>query len=624
MAHLVGSQLKVPLDPANGGGVRSPVYMNFTMDECLTAMSCCNGAAFNLFGSNNLVSALDWTLEVDVLHKNARFSSTPIYDWEIYHPSPPNVEFHRQRLLGLMVASDVLLKLGNTGAAAYCRNLCNDIAKSLPSPGDELSLRRELLTLVSIRDVMQYRHPHQENPPTLINFPDADPTIYRSMEIIEPELQVRGSWQRLKWADSSKVTSRMAHACFIHESRLYVCGGQRSGTFDVYKDVWRLDLVRMNGWRELPSYKQPFLNCQMAVHDGRAYLFRGSSVVDYLDIERERWGSIQTRFVNAKGERLTWPYTRGVTDYVVHIVDGKLYVFGGKYQRPVGCNYFAVLDIATKTWRHLSGIHDSAPLKPNYDEPGVRKNLASWVDESAKKIYIMYGMADRQGAAMFESDLGSSEGFVYDDYWSWDIAKGKWQRERVIGNFPCPRAEMSCCYNPSTKQTIMFGGYSPALPYIVESSGMSFGFNYFSDTFVLDRSASGAPRWKQVITGNFPTYRAQGQLITDPASGRMYLFGGYTNTDWVPTGNHDLTRSYGDVWQLRLDVSGGLFDEVDWEDERRGAQLGPWMACYSCGSVGVWKKCGGTCDRRVFFCTPKCQKNGWAEHRDKHGCRSRK
>lgn len=140
----------------------------------------------------------------------------------------------------------------------------------------------------------------------------------------------------------------------------------------------------------------------------------------------------------------------------------------------------------------------------------------------------------------------------------------------------------------------MFGGYSPALPFFVESSTTSFGFNYFSDTFVLDHSApGGAPRWKQVITGNFPTYRAQSQLMTDPATGRMYLFGGYTNTDWVPAGKHDLTRSFGDVWQLRVDVPGGLFEDVDWEDERRAAQLGPWMACYVCGSVGVWKKCGG-------------------------------
>ncbi|KAI0659951.1 hypothetical protein C8Q70DRAFT_105866 [Cubamyces menziesii] len=605
---LVGSQLKVPLDPANQGGVRCLVYMNFTMDECLTAMTCCNGVALCMHETNKYVEGLDWTLEVDVIHKNARFVAKPVFEWDPYLPSPPCLEFHRQRLLGLVTASDIFLKLGNTGAAAYCRNVGSDLLKALPSRIDELSLRREVLPISSVVAVSTLRHP--------------DPSLYRSMEIKDSNLQVRGSWQRLKWADSSRLTSRMAHAAFIYKSRLYVCGGQKSGTIQVYHDMWCLDLVKMNGWRELPKYKERFLNSQMAVHNGKAYLFRGFETVDYFDLEKERWGSFETRFVDARGRRQKWPYTKSLTDYTVHIVNGKLYVFGGKYKRPIGCNFFAVLDIAARTWKHLSGTQDNAPLIPQYDEPGARKNHASWVDGKGEKIYLIYGMADRQGAQMFQAEFASSEGFVYDDCWSWDIKAERWQRERVSGNYPCPRAEMSACYNPVTNQAVMFGGYNPALPFYVEGSQVCFGFNYFSDTFVLDYREP-APRWKQVITGSFPTYRAQGQLLTDPATGRMYLFGGYTNTDWVPTGNqkHDLTRSYGDVWELRVDTPGGLFEEVDWEDERRTAQLGPWQACYSCGSVGVWKKCGGTCDGRVFFCTPNCQKESWPEHKRKHACR---
>ncbi|CDO71013.1 hypothetical protein BN946_scf184844.g17 [Trametes cinnabarina] len=608
LSHLVGPKLKVPLDPANGGGVKCPVYLNFTMDECITAMNCCNGVAQCLFETKKYADALDWAVEVDVLHKNARFAAKPQFDWEPYHPSPSSLEFHRQRLLGLCTASDVFLALGNTGSAAYCRNTGNDLLKSLPSRMDEASLRREVLPQSSHMAVAQFRHP--------------DPTIYRSLEMRDPALQVRGSWQRLKWADSSRLTSRMAHAAFIYKSRLYVCGGQRSGTIQVYHDMWCLDLIRMNGWRELPKYKERFLNCQMVVSGGKAYLFRGFPTVDFFDLETERWGRIQTQFVNARGKREEWPYDESLTDYSMHAVNGKIYVFGGKHKRYIGCNLFAVLDVATKTWRRLSGTPDNVPLKPQYDEPGPRKNLASWVDEKGEKIYIMYGMADRQAAQMFSQEFASSEGFVYNDCWSWDIKEGRWQRERVSGNYPCPRAEMSVCYNPVTKQTVMFGGYNPALPFYVESSQVCFGFNYFSDTFVLDHTAP-MHRWKQVITPSFPTYRAQGQLLTDPATGRMYLFGGYTNTDWVPTGNlkHDLTRSYGDVWELRVDTPGGLFEEVDWEDERRCAQLGPWQVCYKCGSVGVWKKCSGTCEGHVYYCTPNCQKEGWSEHKQKHNCR---
>ncbi|KAJ3000910.1 hypothetical protein NUW54_g6713 [Trametes sanguinea] len=63
-----------------------------------------------------------------------------------------------------------------------------------------------------------------------------------------------------------------------------------------------------------------------------------------------------------------------------------------------------------------------------------------------RKLYIMYGMADRQAAQMFNQEFASSEGFAYDDCWSWDIKEERWQRERVSGNYPCPRAEMSVCY----------------------------------------------------------------------------------------------------------------------------------------------------------------------------------
>ena len=133
----------------------------------------------------------------------------------------------------------------------------------------------------------------------------------------------------------------------------------------------------------------------------------------------------------------------------------------------------------------------------------------------------------------------------------------------------------------------MFGGYNPALPYY-ESSGTCYGFHYFSDTFILDHS-SPSPLWRHVITRSFPTYRAQGQLVADSATGKMFLFGGYTNTSWVPAGKH----SYGDIWQLVVDVSGGLFEGVDWEDEKWCASMGPWQICYTCKTVGSHKKCGG-------------------------------
>lgn len=53
------------------------------------------------------------------------------------------------------------------------------------------------------------------------------------------------------------------------------------------------------------------------------------------------------------------------------------------------------------------------------------------------------------------------------------------------------------------------------------------------------------------------------------------------------------SRSYGDLWQLKLECPGGWFEGVDLEEEARTAKAGPWQRCFGCGSAGPWKKCGG-------------------------------
>lgn len=138
----------------------------------------------------------------------------------------------------------------------------------------------------------------------------------------------------------------------------------------------------------------------------------------------------------------------------------------------------------------------------------------------------------------------------------------------------------------------MFGGYSATSPtYYVEKS-KTFAFSYYADTFIFDSSAP-SPKWKQVLTRGFPTYRAQAQLLSDPSNGKTYLFGGYTNTDLVPSRKNYISRSFADLWQLRIDEPGGFFEEVDLEEEARTAKAGPWKRCFTCGCAGHWKKCGG-------------------------------
>lgn len=72
------------------------------------------------------------------------------------------------------------------------------------------------------------------------------------------------------------------------------------------------------------------------------------------------------------------------------------------------------------------------------------------------------------------------------------------------------------------------------------------------------------------------------------------------NTEFVPSRVKNTSRSFADLWELRLDLPGGGFEGVDLEEEARTAKAGPWQRCFSCGSAGPWKKCGGKID---FFLT---------------------
>lgn len=140
------------------------------------------------------------------------------------------------------------------------------------------------------------------------------------------------------------------------------------------------------------------------------------------------------------------------------------------------------------------------------------------------------------------------------------------------------------------EKAIIFGGYNPALPTKTEHG--NFRFSYYGDTFIFSPPTS---KWQQVLTQGFPTYRAQSQLISDPATGKTYLFGGYTNTDAVPSRKDYNSRTFADLWELRVNVPNGGFEEgeVNIEEEARTARVGPWQRCFACGAVGKWRKCGG-------------------------------
>lgn len=144
-------------------------------------------------------------------------------------------------------------------------------------------------------------------------------------------------------------------------------------------------------------------------------------------------------------------------------------------------------------------------------------------------------------------------------------------------------------------KVITFGGYSPRVPTYVPELNLNqvFNFSYYADTFMLDSDDPSVSSWKQVVTRGFPIYRAQGQLFVDETTGKTYMFSGYTNSEYVPGKKHLDSRSFPDLWQLKLHMPGGCFEDVDVDDEAKTARAGPYQRCFACGSAGLWKKCGG-------------------------------
>ncbi|KAJ3491939.1 hypothetical protein NLI96_g355 [Meripilus lineatus] len=516
-------------------------------------------------------------------------------------------DFIWQQVVAMTSASQIFLKLGNTGAAVHRQKNALTTALLLPEDkGSPKFLRRKRALEDEARDLWTLRHP--------------DPKFLQ-LGLQDSELQVLGSWKKIELSKANNLTARYSVGTFVWRSRFYVCGGEKSLLGPFYRDFHYLDLEKLDRWRSLPSYPVPesitgiCIGWRMWVHDDKAYLFNGSTLVDYFDLITEEWHQIRTTWVPSN-RMSSFPFTKEMlVDFAVAYARGKAYFFGGTHRScALGCPLFTCLDLTTQKWQLLSGEH--CPIVPQFDSPGPRRLPAMWVNGAGDRIYLMFGEADRPGATVAKQPHGQTSGHGYEDFWSWGIQEGSWRRERQPGNAPCPRSESSYSYvrtlpiphifrcpraeygldqNPVLDKTFIFGGYHPSIPTFWPEQHAMFNFSYYADTFMYDDgSTSGStPVWKHVVTSGFPTYRAQSEMFTDPDTGKIYLFGGYTNSQFVPQRKSAIMRTFNDLWQLRLDIPGGFFEGVDLEEEARTARAGPWQKCYNCGNTGPWKKCGG-------------------------------
>ncbi|CAL1705913.1 unnamed protein product [Somion occarium] len=618
---IVGDGFEIPLYCGEGGGFRSKKYMEMKQAKRLALMECCVQIARCLRELEDYEQSLIWVEEVEVIVRNLCFSNTEaMFDWHAdlprieWNPNDGIEQFYVQRVRALCLASDNYLSLWNTGTAAQRRHLAYKITQHLPPNVNSITFRG-IVSSAAMFLFYQFRHP--------------DPQMTKDLMANEESLQVMGSWSKIEVQRDRNIPPRFGFASFIWKGRYYIVGGEKSHSGPYYKDMHYIELSNVStGWHDLPSYPGDMIRVsgwKIGVYQDKAYFFNGRPQLDYFDLVTERWGSVRTRPADRQ-----WPYPeKDFMDYAGVLVKSKFYVFGGTHGNvTTGCNLFMVLDLSDPRleWKKLTG-HASQPLVPDWNCPGPRRHPTIWADErvpGSERIYLMFGEADRAGAKFRREPQGSSESYSYGDFWSWDVNQGGWRRERMVGNPPCARSEMA--YTFKLGMAFVFGGYSPSLPADYVEEGKKFSFTYFADTFIYippsasSPSATSAPKWKHVLTRGFPTYRAQAQLFTDPDTGKIYLFGGYTNSQFVPDKKHEISRSFSDVWQLKINIPGGYFDDVDLEEETKTAMAGPWQRCFNCGNAGRWKKCGGSCGGRAFFCDSQCMKEGWKEHKERHHC----
>lgn len=328
------------------------------------------------------------------------------------------------------------MTLGNTGAAVHRKWIANDVMQPLPK--EYQALLKKITSMDDVTELTKLRHP--------------DPKLTPKLELQDSELQIRGSWKKVELSKTNSIHARYSFASFVWKSRFYVCGGQKAVLGPFYLDFQYLDLKKLDRWQTLPPYPFAisknlgvFIGFKMCVHEDKAYLFNGSTRVDYFDLIEQDWGYFDTQWVSSNGVT-SFPFPqRDLVDYALAVANGKIYVFGGTHRAcAIGCCLLFCLDIATRTWRLLSGAHD--PLVPSYEYPGPRRHPVMWTNGKADRLYLMFGEADRPGATVARQPQGAKDGYGYDDFWSWDINAEVWRRERLAGNPPCPRSEACCTY----------------------------------------------------------------------------------------------------------------------------------------------------------------------------------
>lgn len=185
------------------------------------------------------------------------------------------------------------------------------------------------------------------------------------------------------------------------------------------------------------------------------------------------------------------------------------------------------LDLTTNKWEHLSGSSNNIPKA---FEPNLRTLPCMWTCPKQRKVFIMYGSANRIQAYFRHAPGGADIDHTYDDFWSYHVDEKKWERELLRGSYPSPRTEAASAFSDATGRAVVYGGYHGSLmtleldnPRGSPTGDGMFQFAFFGDTFVYNPDSK---MWQHVLVRGFPSYRAMATIACDSDTGKTYLFGG--------------------------------------------------------------------------------------------------
>jgi hypothetical protein len=168
-------------------------------------------------------------------------------------------------------------------------------------------------------------------------------------------------------------------------------------------------------------------------------------------------------------------------------------------------------DPLTRLWRPLAWLDDLVP----------RTGHAMTYVDSVPAILVFGGAG---GLPTISCPAGSGRVVtplyctreVSDEMWLVDLSAAT-VTEVDFEAGPPARSGHAMAYDPAADRVVLFGGHSGAVP-----PNRPLG-EYLDDTWVYDPSAG---TWHEVHSGEGPAARAWHTLVHDPATGRVYLFGG--------------------------------------------------------------------------------------------------